>query len=106
MPKAKIITSLCIFSVLLGFTSVIKTQTRIFEKQISKIDRKISFIKKDLHETQLDYSYLSSPGHLAKKIVELANIHSKGRVISFFEGGYDIQALSESVKEHLKALKK
>jgi hypothetical protein len=71
MPKAKIITSLCIFSVLLGFTSVIKTQTRIFEKQISKIDRKISFIKKDLHETQLDYSYLSSPGHLAKKIEEL-----------------------------------
>ena len=43
---------------------------------------------------------------ITKKIVELANIHSKGRVISFFEGGYDIQALSESVKEHLKALKK
>ena len=43
---------------------------------------------------------------ITKKIVELANTHSKGRVISFFEGGYDIQALSESVKEHLKALKK
>ncbi len=43
---------------------------------------------------------------ITKKIVELANIHSKGRVISFFEGGYDLQALSESVKEHLIALKK
>ena len=43
---------------------------------------------------------------ITKKIVELANIHSKGRVISFFEGGYDLQALSESAKEHLIALKK
>ena len=42
---------------------------------------------------------------ITKKIVELANIHSKGRVISFFEGGYDLQALSESIKEHIKALK-
>jgi acetoin utilization deacetylase AcuC-like enzyme len=43
---------------------------------------------------------------ITKKIVEFANIHSKGRVISFFEGGYDLQALSESTKEHLIALKK
>ena len=43
---------------------------------------------------------------ITKKIVELANIYSKGRVISFFEGGYELQALSESIKEHLIALKK
>jgi acetoin utilization deacetylase AcuC-like enzyme len=43
---------------------------------------------------------------ITKKIINLANIHSKGRVISFFEGGYDLQALSESIKEHLIALKK
>jgi len=43
---------------------------------------------------------------ITKKIIELANIHSKGRVISFFEGGYDLQALSESIKEHLIALNK
>ena len=42
---------------------------------------------------------------ITKKIVDLANIHSNGRIISFFEGGYDLQALSESVKEHLIALK-
>ena len=42
---------------------------------------------------------------ITKKIVDLATIHSKGRVISFFEGGYDLQALSESIKEHIKALK-
>ena len=42
---------------------------------------------------------------ITKKIMELANTHSKGRIISFFEGGYELQALSESVKEHLIALK-
>ena len=42
---------------------------------------------------------------ITKKILEVANTHSNGRVISFFEGGYDLTALSESVIEHLKALK-
>ncbi|MDC3127799.1 histone deacetylase family protein, partial [Candidatus Pelagibacter bacterium] len=42
---------------------------------------------------------------ITKKIVELANAHSKGRIISFLEGGYDLQALSESIKQHLLALK-
>ncbi len=42
---------------------------------------------------------------ITKRIVDLANIHSRGRVISFLEGGYDLLALSESVKHHLLALK-
>ncbi len=42
---------------------------------------------------------------VTKKIVDLANIHSKGRVISFLEGGYDLTALSESIRHHLLALK-
>ena len=42
---------------------------------------------------------------ITKKIVEIADIHSKGRIISFLEGGYDLQALSESIREHLSALK-
>ena len=42
---------------------------------------------------------------ITKKIVELANVHSEGRVISFLEGGYDLLALSESIKEHFLALK-
>ena len=42
---------------------------------------------------------------ITKKIIEIANIHSQGRVISFLEGGYDLVALSESTKEHLVGLK-
>ena len=41
---------------------------------------------------------------ITKKIVEIANLHSKGSIISFLEGGYDLIALSESIKLHLKAL--
>ncbi len=42
---------------------------------------------------------------ITKNIVDIANTHSKGRVMSFLEGGYDLQALSESIIEHLNALK-
>ena len=42
---------------------------------------------------------------ITNKIVDLANVHSKGRIISFLEGGYDLLALSESIKQHLLALK-
>ena len=42
---------------------------------------------------------------ITKNIIDISKTHSKGRVISFLEGGYDLQALSESIIEHLKALK-
>ena len=42
---------------------------------------------------------------ITKQIVDLSRIHSKGRIISFLEGGYDLLALSESIKQHLLALK-
>ena len=71
MSKINLIASIFIFSILLGITSAIKNKTRIIEKNISKIDRKIATIKKDLHETQLDYFYVSSPGYLSKKIKQL-----------------------------------
>ena len=74
MSKIKLIVSLCIFSILLGITSFIKNQTRIIEKNIYKIDKKITVIKKDLHETELDYSYLSSPNNLSERIKDLAFI--------------------------------
>ena len=74
MPKIKLIISLFIFSILLGITSTIKNQTRIIEKNIYKIDKRVLAIEKDLHETQLDYFYVSSPGYLSEKIKQLAFI--------------------------------
>ena len=74
MFKINLTISIFIFSILLGVTSAIKNKTRIIEKSIYKIDKKIAAIEKDLHETQLDYFYVSSPGYLSKKITQLAFI--------------------------------
>jgi len=41
---------------------------------------------------------------MTQNIVEIAKLHSKGRVISFLEGGYDLLALSESIKSHFMGL--
>ena len=71
MFKINLIVSIFVFAILLIITSVVKNKTRIIEKNIYKIDRKIAVIEKDLHETQLDYFYVSSPGYLSKKIKQL-----------------------------------
>jgi len=72
MINLKVLISIFVFSMLLVLTSTIKTKTRVIEKKIHKIDRKIAAIEKDLHETQLDYFYLSSPNILSKKIKDLS----------------------------------
>jgi acetoin utilization deacetylase AcuC-like enzyme len=41
---------------------------------------------------------------MTKNINLIADLHSEGRIISFLEGGYDLKALNESVKEHLMGL--
>ena len=68
MSKIKLISLFLIFSILLGVTSLVKNKTRIIEKKIYKVDRRIVIIEKDLHETELDYFYLSSPKNLSAKI--------------------------------------
>jgi acetoin utilization deacetylase AcuC-like enzyme len=42
--------------------------------------------------------------NITKEIVDIANRHCQGRIISFLEGGYDLAALAESVTEHLYGL--
>jgi len=44
------------------------------KKKIHKLDKDISLVKKDLHETELDYFYLSSPKNLTDKVEQLALI--------------------------------
>ena len=46
MSRVKLIISICIFSILLGVTSTIKNQTRIIEKDIYKIDRRLGIYRK------------------------------------------------------------
>tara|TARA_Y200000002_G_scaffold169103_1_gene139461 strand:- start:172 stop:510 length:339 start_codon:yes stop_codon:yes gene_type:complete len=74
MPKINLIISIFIFSILLSITSAIKNKTRVIEKSIYKIDSRIVAKEKDLHETELDYFYLSSPRNLSKKIKDLGDV--------------------------------
>ncbi len=74
MSKIKLIISILIFSILIVVTSIIKNQTRIVEKKIYKSNISIEKLKKDLHEIELDYAYLTSPGYLYKKITDIAYI--------------------------------
>ncbi len=41
---------------------------------------------------------------LTKKVLEVAKTHAKGRLVSCLEGGYNLDALAESVQTHLEEL--
>ena len=68
MQNKKLLISIVIFSFLLFFTSIIKNKTRVIEKNINNLERKISYVEKELYESQLDFYYLSSPKMLQDKI--------------------------------------
>jgi len=39
---------------------------------------------------------------LTQRVLEVANVHAKGRVVSCLEGGYNLKALAESAQIHLE----
>lgn len=43
-------------------------------------------------------------GEITRRIVEASARHSRGRVLSLLEGGYDMEGLAASVSEHVHAL--
>ena len=68
MLKSKYIISFTIIFIFLIFTSFIKNETRVLEKQIFDLSEKIYYKKKDINESQLDFYYLTSPEEIEKKI--------------------------------------
>ena len=68
MFKSKITTSITIFIILLVATSIIKNKTRVIEKELYRLSKKISLKEKDINEAQLDFYFLSSPSQIEKKI--------------------------------------
>ena len=73
MFDKKFFISIVVFSILMFFTALIKTQTRIIEKDIQIHEAKINKLKNNIHEAQLDYFYLSSPNILTNKIIEFSD---------------------------------
>ena len=73
MFKIKIFVSVITFSILLIVTSIIKNQTRETEKKILNLSKIIKTKDKDLNESQLDFTYLSSPLIIHDKIKLIDN---------------------------------
>ena len=71
MFKFKLLFAAVFFSSLLTFTSIIKNQTREIEKKILSVSKIIAHKEKDLNETQLDFSYLTSPAMIEQKIKQI-----------------------------------
>ena len=54
----------------------------------------------NLNLLEADYAWVT------KKVMQIADQHAKGRIVSMLEGGYDLQGLSKSVAAHVGALMK
>jgi len=73
MFNKKIFVSLIVFSILMIFTSIIKTKTRIIEKNVLTYEKKIANLQNHLYEAELDYYYLSSPKIISENIIEYSD---------------------------------
>ena len=73
MFNKKIFISLIVFSILMIFTSIIKTKTRIIEKNVLTYEKKIANLQNHLYEAELDYYYLSSPKIISENIIEYSD---------------------------------
>tara|TARA_B100000700_G_scaffold229576_1_gene253819 strand:+ start:113 stop:1051 length:939 start_codon:yes stop_codon:yes gene_type:complete len=84
------------------FDNKILNKIEKFKPEIIIISAGFDAHKKDpLAQINLESEHFHT---ITKKIVEISNIHSKGKIISFLEGGYDLVGLSESSKYHIKGL--
>jgi len=52
----------------------------------------------NLNLVEADYTWIT------QKLMEIADRHASGRIVSVLEGGYDLEGLSRSVAAHVKAL--
>ena len=68
MFKAKLITTIIVFSTALVVTSIIKNQTRDIEKKIFHLKKSFSLKEKNFKEAELDFFYITSPSIIEQKV--------------------------------------
>ena len=68
MFRLKIFISSIIFLILLIITSIVKNKTRVIEKQLYALEKKIILEEKNINESQLEFHFLTSPSIIEKKI--------------------------------------
>ncbi len=68
MFNKSILLSIICFSILTIATSIIKNKARNLEKDVIKLERDISLLKKEFNDAEIEYIYLSNPESLIKNI--------------------------------------
>ena len=68
MFNSKLFFSLTIFTFFLIITSLVKNQSRVMEKQIKVLNNNITAKEKNISEAEMEFSYLSSPNEIEKKL--------------------------------------
>ena len=85
------------------FTEVALPAIYNFEPELILLSAGFDAHKLDpLSSLQISTSYF---GELTKQIVDISDKFCDGRVVSCLEGGYHVEALSESVVSHILALR-
>ena len=67
MCNSKLFLSLAVFTFFLIITSLVKNQSRIMEKKIKVLNSNIVAKEKNISESEMEFSYLSSPNKIEKK---------------------------------------
>ena len=102
MVRSKIIIPTIIFLFFLIIISIIKNETRIIEKKLSKLNKQIILKEKDLNESELDFYFLTSPAEIEKKIKTLGlNNYStieKSKIFLSFSDFSNIQKKLSALK--------
>ena len=89
MFNSKLIFSITIFITFLIVTSLVKNQSRILEKKISKLNSKVLSSQKNLSETELEFFYLTSPLEIEKRLIR--NNLTKFKPINYSNIFFDLK---------------
>jgi hypothetical protein len=100
MFRSKLIISIIIFFIFLIATSVIKNKTRITEKKINILNKKIVIKERDINESQLEFYFLNSPAEIEKKVITLGLIdYAPIKYSNFFLNLSDFTNLSKKMSK-------
>ena len=98
MFKVKFIISASLFILFLLITSAIKNNTRVIEKNISRLNAKIFTKEKNINEAQLDFFYLTSPKEIEKKLTIIGfDNYQPIKHSNIFYDAHDFNALEKKL---------
>ena len=72
-------------------TASLKDEAEVIRSYLGQVGIKVNLVEQD-------YAWIT------QRIKDVAKRHSKGRIVSSLEGGYNLRALARSVEAHIRVL--